>query len=214
MSKYVKNLIGENLKSRLEGVNDLLVVNVVGMTANSTAALRKQLREKNIHLVVVKNSLIRRATEGTVLAPAFEGAAGTMAVVWGGEDIVSLSKEISKLATPGPLGVAKIQARGGAMDGAALSADDVAKVAKWPSRREQLSILVGQILSPGGRLQSQLRAPGGRLASQIEKKGKEADATAESAAVAESAAIAESAVAESAVAGAPDPEAPSPAASE
>ena len=43
-------------------------------------------------------------------------------------------------------------------------------VSKWPSRQEQLSILVGQILSPGAKLSGQLLGAGGKLASQIKKK--------------------------------------------
>ena len=39
------------------------------------------------------------------------------------------------------------------------------------SRSEQLSVLSGQILSPGRKLSSQLLGPGGKLASQIKKKG-------------------------------------------
>ncbi len=171
MSKYLKELLTQDLKGRLEGVSDALLVNVVGMEANSNVLLRRRLREKNIHLLVVKNSLAVRATEGTVLAPAMEGAEGTLALVWGGEDVVSLAKEVMALAKDEqfePFGP-----RGGAMDGAKLTAEEVVAVSKWPSRSEQLSILSGQILSPGAKLASQLLGPGGRLCSQIEQKGKE-----------------------------------------
>ena len=57
MSKYVKELITNELKSRLEGVSDALLVDVVGMEANSNVELRKELRKKNMHLLVIKNSL-------------------------------------------------------------------------------------------------------------------------------------------------------------
>jgi ribosomal protein L10 len=124
-----------------------------------------------MQLLVVKNSLARRATEGTALAPAFEGATGTMAIVWGGEDIVSLAKTITKIA--GEKAYEKFTTRGGVMGGTALSPTDVVSVSKWPNRTEQLSILSGQILSPGARLASQLIGPGGKLGSQIEQKGKE-----------------------------------------
>ena len=77
MSKYLKNLMTEELKSRLTDVSDLLLVNVIGMEAESTVELRRELRQKDMHLMVVKNSLARRATEGTTLAPAFEGSSGT-----------------------------------------------------------------------------------------------------------------------------------------
>ena len=39
--------------------------------------------------------------------------------------------------------------KGGVMDGQPLAADQVKAVSKWPSRKEQLSILSGQILSAG-----------------------------------------------------------------
>ena len=48
--------------------------------------------------MVVKNSLARRATEGTRLGPAFDGADGTLALLWGGDDIVSLTKEVVRIA--------------------------------------------------------------------------------------------------------------------
>ena len=56
-------------------------------------------------------------------------------------------------------------------------------VSKWPSRQEQLSILFGQILSPGAKLSSQLLGAGAKLASQIKKKseGEEAKQRVESA---------------------------------
>lgn len=180
MSKYVKELITNELKSRLEGVSDMLLVDVIGMEANSNVELRKELRKKNIHLLVVKNSLGRRATEGSTLAPAFEGASGSSAIVWGSEDVVSLAKEITRLA--GDAKYKPFAPKGGVMDGSKLSADQVAAVSKWPSRQEQLSILVGQILSPGAKLSSQLLGTGAKLASQIKKKGEEGDSAETSAA--------------------------------
>jgi len=168
MSKYLKQLITDDLKKRLDGVGDLLVVDIAGLEANKNVELRKKLRERNIQLLVVKNSLARRATEGTALAPAFEGVEGSAAVVWGAEDIVSLAKEITKYAEDKAYD--KFAAKGGVMDGSKLSADDVKKVSKWPSRAEQLSLLVGQILSPGATLSAQLLGPGAKLGSQIKKK--------------------------------------------
>jgi large subunit ribosomal protein L10 len=170
MSKYVKSLIAEDLRRRLQNVNDALLVNMVGLNANANTRLRAELRRKNINVVVIKNSLGMRAAEGTPLAPMFEGLTGTAAVCWGGEDIVSLAKEITNLVRDEKN--APFAARGGVMDGERLTAEQVAQVSKWPSRLEQLSILSGQILGPGSRLLSQLTAVGGALASQIEQKAK------------------------------------------
>ena len=173
MSKYVKSLITDHLRDRLQNVHDALLVNMVGLDANTNTRLRAELRRKNIQVVVVKNSMAARATEGTPLAPLFTGVSGTAAVCWGGEDIVSLAKEITKLAKDDKL--KPFEARGGVMDGEQLSAPQVEQVSKWPSRTEQLSLLMGQILSPGANLVSQLNSVGGALASQIKQKGEEGD---------------------------------------
>ena len=53
------------------------------------------------------------------------------------------------------------------MDGAKLNPAQVKEVSKWPSRQEQLSMLVGQILGPGSKLASQIGGAGGALVSQV-----------------------------------------------
>lgn len=176
MSKYVKNLITDHLRDRLQGVNEALLVNMIGLDSHATSHLRKELREKNIHVVVVKNSLAARAAEGTPLALMFEDLLGTSAICWGGEDLISLAKEIIRLAKDEKL--AAFSARGGVMDGERLTAEQVEQVSKWPNRQEQLSLLVGQILGPGAKLAAQLLGPGSALASQIAQKGEGAEETA------------------------------------
>jgi large subunit ribosomal protein L10 len=186
MSKYVKNLITEHLRQQLGGVQDALLVNVIGLNANTNYRLRTELGRKNIRLEVVKNSLAARATAGTALAPMFEGLTGTAAICWGAEDIVSLAKEITRLAKDEQFKA--FVPRGGVVDGQRISDREVADVAKWPSRAEQLSLLLGQILSPGANLVSQLGSVGGALASQIEQRGEGAEEEASPAAAAPEAA--------------------------
>ena len=101
MSKYVKDLLTKDISSKLDGVEEAVLVNVIGLTANQSVALRKDLRAKDIKLVVVKNSLAKRATEGTPLAIAFENCEGTLAVMWGAEDIITLAKEATRFNDDG-----------------------------------------------------------------------------------------------------------------
>ena len=171
MSKYVKKLITDHLQEQLRDVDDALLVDVIGLDANANNRLRTELQEKNISLMVVKNSLAARATEGTSLGPMFEGLTGTAAICWGSEDIVSLAKEITRLTDEKEYEA--FQTRGGVMEGEHLTAAQVTEVSKWPNREGQLSLLMGQILSPGANLASQLNAPGGALASQIEQLAEE-----------------------------------------
>jgi large subunit ribosomal protein L10 len=179
MSKYVKNLISDHLRERLKNVNDALLVNMIGLKSNANMRLRNELASKNIQVLVIKNSTAMRAAAGTPLAPMFEGLTGTSAICWGCEDLVTLAKEITKISRDEKN--KPFEARGGVMDGERLSPDQVAQVAKWPGRAEQLSILVGQFLSPGADLASQLISAGGALASQIEQKSEGAEEAAEAA---------------------------------
>jgi ribosomal protein L10 len=176
MSKQLKDLIAGDVRKRLQGVSDALLVDVIGLNSQNTFALRKALRSKNIHLLVVKNSLAKRATEGTPLAKAFDQSDGSLAVVWGGEDFVSLAKELVELHKKPEFD--KLTAKGGVMEGDKLTAEKVKEISKWPNRAGQISILLGQILAPGSKLLSQIDGPGGKLLSQVKKKseGEEAPA--------------------------------------
>ena len=188
MSKIVKNMVAEDIKRRLHNVNDALLVNVIGLTANANYTLRKELRAKKINVLVVKNSMAARATEGTSLARLFDGVGGAAAICWGAEDIVALAKSITEILKADKFPA--LQPRGGVMDGEQISADQIAEVAKWPSRAEQLSLVLGQILSTGSRLNGQLMSVGGALASQIAQRaegGEEAADSTEAAASTEAA---------------------------
>ena len=165
MSKQMKSMLVDDLKGRLGGVGDLIVVSLGRLDAQKTTQLRQALRKKKIQLQLVKNSLARLATTGTPLAPAFDKAEGMLAIAWGGEDVVDLAKELDRLA--GVKDFEGFECRGGALDGARLEPGDVKKVAKWPTRTEQLSLLSGQISSLAGTLSGQILSAGGALAGQI-----------------------------------------------
>ncbi len=189
MSKFVKDLITDHIRNRLTGMEHALLVNLSALDGVTNNRLRMELQKENVGLMVVKNSLARRATEGTPLSAAFAQAEGSLAVLWGGEDIVSLAKILTKLGESKEF--QKLETRGGVLDGARLTAEDVKDVAKWPTRQEQLSLLLGQILSPGAKLSSQLLGPGGMLASQVDKKAEGADEEPAAAGEAEAAPAAE-----------------------
>ena len=64
MSKYVKNLIADHLRNRLDGRQRAVLVNVIGLESNSGMRCGRSCAAKNIHLLVVKNSLAARAIGG------------------------------------------------------------------------------------------------------------------------------------------------------
>lgn len=179
MSKLVKNMLVDDLRAKLQGVGEAVVVSLGRLDAQATTRLRAELRKKRIHLQLVKNSLARRATADTPLAPALDDSDGMLALAWGGEDVVDLAKELDRLT--GVKAYEGLECRGGALDGARLGPLEIKQVAKWPSRLEQLSILSGQISGLASTLSGQVLAAGGALAGQIasrvedlEKAGTEA----------------------------------------
>ena len=186
MSKLVKGLVSNDVKRRLSGVQDAVLANVVGMPSDATYALRKALRDKGIEVMVVKRTLAARATEGTSLRPAFDDMAGSLAVIWGCEDFVALAKAMTAVNNSGKF--AKFELVGGVMDGERVSAEKLKQISKWPNRREQISLLVGQILGPGRQLAGQIKGPGGKLASQVKKISEAEESAAGEAAAGETAA--------------------------
>ena len=65
---------------------------------------------------------------------------------------------------------ASVSVLGGVMDGEAFTAAEAVDISKWPSREEQIAILLGQITGVGSKLSSQLIAGGANLASQIKQR--------------------------------------------
>jgi large subunit ribosomal protein L10 len=165
MSKVVKEMLIAELLERLGETRDMLVINsskLDGVTANR---FRLALREKNIALLTVRNSLARRALNKAGFSALDTLLEGPSTLVWGGEDIVALSKEIAKWAKEQQ----NLEIKGGAVEGTPLSAKDVDSLSKSPSREELIGQIVSQILGPGARLSGALLGPGAKLASQIEK---------------------------------------------
>lgn len=167
MSKFVKQLIIDDLKRRLANVPYAMLVSFTGLDARTNHSLRSSLSEKGIEMTVIKNSLARRATEGTELNPLFHGIEGSLAICWGSQDIVSLAKDLVKISKDKNFKGLEIVAA--VMDGEKLNAAAAVDVSKWPSREEQISMLLGQIVGVGAKLSSQFIAVGGALASQFKQ---------------------------------------------
>lgn len=171
MSKVVKGMLIRDIADRVGDHQSFLVVDVSKLDAIRANQWRLSLRKQSIHAFTVRNTLARRAfSEAGVsgLDPILEGPS---TLLWGGEDIVSLSKEITKWAKElGPLEI-----KGGTVEGQTLYPADVVTLSKSPGREELLSIISGQVLAPGANISGALLGPGGALASQIDQVGEEGD---------------------------------------
>jgi large subunit ribosomal protein L10 len=175
MSKFVKNLEIREYRKRFGGASEVLFVNVVGMEATETNKLRLLLRKKGIDLQVVKNTLAAKVLREGGHEGVESALLGSSAVVWGGEDIVSLAREITDWAKK----IEKLTVKGGSVGGQALDAKGIDALSKLPSRVELLGQIVGMILSPGANIAGALLGPGGTVAGQIKQKAEPEDAPAE-----------------------------------
>ena len=166
MSKRIKELLVTDLQQRIGDTSEMLVVDSSRLDAISDNRFRLGLREKDIRILTVKNSMALRAlhsSEVTALDPILEGPSS---LVFGGEDIVSLSKEVAGWARE--LGAGLLEIKGGMLEGITLSASDVDELSKSPSREELIGQIAGLLLSPGATIAGSLLGPGGLVAGSIE----------------------------------------------
>jgi large subunit ribosomal protein L10 len=166
MSQRVKRMLMDALRDEFSGVRDVLVIDLTGVDAVADGQMRSKLREKDMRLKVVKNSLARRALSDLGLEPVVSHLEGPTALVWGGESIVELAKEITAWTKE----IEALKIKGGATEGQPLNRSDVEALSKLPNRQELLGMVVGRLLGPGARVAGMLIGPGGRLAGQIKTK--------------------------------------------
>lgn len=171
MSKQVKTMVIDQIRQDLGDHRDLLVVDASALDGVTANRVRLALQAKGVTLMGVKNALASRALEDLGVTGLDAILAGPSTLVWGGEDIVQLSKEIAKWAKD----VDKLKIKGGAVDGQVLDAKGVDELSKSPGRLELLSQIAGLLLSPGARLAAALLGPGGKVSGQLAKMSEGAE---------------------------------------
>lgn len=176
MSKYVKQLVQGQMDKKIadEQISDFLVVNTKGVGGVANNELRGGLKEKGIHMLVVRNSLFKRALRDRQMAAAADLFSGPCAIAYGGDSIVDIAKEISDWIRKLPT----MEIKGAFVDGSAFDAQAARGLSKMPTRAELQGQIVASFCSPGGRVAGALMGPGGVIAgcieSIIEKAEKEA----------------------------------------
>jgi len=165
MSKVIKGMMMDEICRSVGECRDLLVIDMSKLDGKTDNKFRLEMQKKGISLLQVKNSLAKRAFADQGFTALADSLAGPSTLVWGGEDIVSLSKELAKWAKD----VKKLEIKGGSADGQSFDAAGFDSLSKSPGRAELLSMISGQILAPGAKLSSQLLGMGAKLASQVKK---------------------------------------------
>lgn len=163
MSKVVKRMMIDSIQGALGDCREVLILDASRLDGVVANQLRLSLRKKQINLLGVKNAVARRALNEIGLTGAADVLSGACTLVYGGEDIVALSKELTEWCDK----IKAMEIRGGAIGPTPLKPADVESLSKSPGRAELLSQIAGLILSPGRQLAAVLKGPGGKIAGQI-----------------------------------------------
>jgi large subunit ribosomal protein L10 len=164
MSKYVKEMMMDQLRSDLGDDRSLLILDLKDLDAQAEYQLRKDLRKKNIRLRVLKNTLARRVFTDLGIEGLSPYLTGASAAVWGGEGIAELAKEISQQVKK----LKKPVIKGGAVDGVIVGPEQVEDITKLPSREVLIGQVLGLILSPAQQAIAMIGSPASTLIGQLE----------------------------------------------
>jgi large subunit ribosomal protein L10 len=160
----------EALAQQFQAASTAMFVGFKKMTVSKDQELRNRLREAGADYTVVKNTLARRAAEGTPFAQAAEHFKGVTAVALGQGDAVTLSKAVSKFAKDNP---EVFTFKAGVVEGKVVALRDVEAIASLPPKEELISKIMFLINCQATRLVTVLSAVPRNLAIVVKQIGEQ-----------------------------------------
>jgi len=134
-----------------------------GLTVGQLTDLRKQARDNGVYLRVVKNTLARRAVQGTEFECMSDGLVGPLLLAFSIEDPGSAARVVKDFAKANEKLEVKFVAVGGQM----LPASDIERLAKLPTRDQALSLLMAVMKAPVEKLARTLNEVPGKLVRTV-----------------------------------------------
>lgn len=157
MKKEDKAIIIEQLGEQLKAYPHFYLVDVTGMNAEATSALRRKCFGAEIKMVVVKNTLLHKAFEASEMdySPLYETLKGSTAVFFTqvANAPAKLIKEVSKDGIPG-LKAAYAE------EGFYVGADQLDTLCAIKSKNEVIAEVVALLQSPAKNVVSALQGAG------------------------------------------------------
>ena len=155
--------IAEDVKD----AQSIVLVDYRGITVEEDTELRKQLREAGIIYKVCKNTMMKRAFEGTDFAGLAEYLEGPSAMAVSKDDATAPARILCNFAKTAE----KLEVKAGVVEGKVYDENGVKALSAIPSREELLSKLLGSIQSPianFARVIKQIAENGGAVAESAE----------------------------------------------
>ena len=173
----LKQPIVQEISENIKDAQSVVVVDYRGLTVAEDTQLRKALREAGVTYKVYKNTLVKRAIEGTDFASLAEALEGPNAFAISTTDATAPARVLAKFAKTAPA----LEIKAGVVEGNFYDEAGMKAIAAVPSREELLSRLLGSMQSPVTNF--------ARVLNQIAEKCGAADAAVEAAPVAEEAPV-------------------------
>ena len=115
-----------------------------GVSVDDMTALRVKARDQGVYLRVVKNTLARRAIEGTDFECMQDGLVGPLILAFAQEDPGSAARVLKDFAKENDKLVIKLLSVGGQM----LDASEIDRLASLPTRDQAISLLMAVMKAP------------------------------------------------------------------
>ncbi|RFA24451.1 50S ribosomal protein L10 [Alkalilimnicola ehrlichii] len=144
LSLEQKKAMVQEVSAVAQEAHSVVAAEYRGLTAGEMDNLRVVAREKGVYLRVVKNTLARRAVEGTDFECMKESFVGPLLLAFSQEDPGSAARVIKEFSKENKNLVVKMVSIGGQV----LPATDLDRLASLPTRDEALSILMATMRAP------------------------------------------------------------------
>ena len=145
-----------------------MVTEYRGLTVAQMTRLRREIRDASGEYQVIKNTLVRRALDGTVFGDLEKLLEGPNGWVFAYDDPVLLSKALVKFADDHD----KLTIKGGVFEGRLMDTAGVKALSQMPSKPELQAKLLAMINAPATQLVRLIQEPGAsmvRLLDRFEK---------------------------------------------
>ena len=139
LAKAEKQQIINSYKSSFSDEASFLLINFKGAKVSEFELLRKKLRSNNTKLSVVKNNLLKKASQDTNIADLFTDTRGETAIAFLNDNYVEVTKAFVEVQEEHP----NLAISLGFIEGKAVYEDELKQISKLPSREA----LIGQFLS-------------------------------------------------------------------
>lgn len=133
-----KKELVDRLHQQLAEAEIAVVVDYKGLDVEKMTRLRAELRKEGIHIEVIKNTLLRRASQDTGVQCLEAFMTGPNALVLSSTDPVAPAKILVNFAKDND----KLEIKAGALNGRLLDAEELKQLAKMPSRDELIGKFV------------------------------------------------------------------------